>query len=117
MLTLSRLLLALSWFVMLLIGYHPSESSHLADITAIIVINILLIACIGFDLGYLVFNALDAENWIQRHPSGDLDALDLLLCLLWSCLTVTPYGLLAILTDAATKLFSRWAQALQESHA
>jgi hypothetical protein len=117
MLTLTRLLLAFSWFLMLLIGYHPSESSHLAVITAITVLNLVLIACIGFDLGYLVFNALDAEGWTQRHPSGGLDALDLILCLLWSCLTLTPYGLFAILTDGATKLFSRWAQALQESHA
>lgn len=104
--------------IALLCGYQLRADPTLpVDYYAYYWINSLLGICILLDLLHLAINSLDAPGWMPRHPSAGFDGLDIALCLLFACLTLTPWGLLAVLTDAATKLFSRWAQALQESHA
>jgi len=79
----------------------------------------LLNICFGmmvvFDLLYIAVNALYADEWKPLDPRTRFDGLDATWCLVWSALTLTPWGLLAVLADAATKFFARWAQALKNA--
>ncbi len=113
MFNLLKILILISWLGLLLAHYI----SVVSDSVLIGIMNATLGLCILADLLYLAINSLDAPGWMPRHPRAGFDTLDRALCLVWSCLTLTPWGLIAIVTDAAVKLFSRWAQALQESHA
>lgn len=117
MLTLFRLLILLTWSLMLLAGYHPAEDDCPMVLVAVYFVQGLIAFCIAADLLCIAVNSLDPYRWRPRHTGVGYDLLDQALLLTFSCLTLTPWGLVAIVTDAAVKLFSRWAQALQESHA
>lgn len=106
------------WVISLLVGKTlVVDPAYPFDTFVHYWLNGLLAVCFLLDLLHLAINSLNVRLWIPRHPSADFDRLDIALCLVFTCLTLTPWGLLAVLTDAACKLFSRWAQALQESHA
>lgn len=105
--------LALGLFL-LLQGWHVGTDPDLPfDYAASWAANGFLIVCIFLDLSSLVSNSLDTAQWDTTIPGSLLSPLDIALCLVWSGLNLSWFGIFAILSDATVRLFNRWAASIQ----
>lgn len=109
MLTAFKLLVLASGVIVLLLDRHLVADPALPFDTFIChAINSLLGVCILIDLISLALLSLDPQLFAECLPNK-LRRLDIAICLIWSCLNLSPWGLLTVLTDAAGRIFHRWA--------
>lgn len=112
--TLGKLIFLALGLFLLTQGWHFGTDPALPfDYAAAWAINGVLIVGVLLDLSSLVLNSLDTAHWDTSIPGSFLSPLDIAFCLVWACLNLSWFGILAILSDASVRLFNRWASHIQ----